>query len=51
MTITNEDFLRRYTALVASEQYVYLYRLLSPEELAAAPAWARGARTSSYRKL
>jgi hypothetical protein len=42
MTITNEDFLRRYTTLVAGGDYVYLYRILSPEEIGQSPAWAQG---------
>jgi hypothetical protein len=42
LTITNEDFLQHHTALVAGDQYVYLYRILSPEELATTPAWAQG---------
>jgi hypothetical protein len=42
LTITNEDFLRRYTALVAGDQYVYLYRVLSPAEVESATPWAQG---------
>ena len=42
MAITNEDFLRRNTTLVAGGQYIYLYRILAPEQFATAPPWALG---------
>jgi hypothetical protein len=42
MSITNEDFLRRHTVLVAGGDYCYLYRIIFPGEGTQGESWTEG---------